>query len=96
MLRTSRRTLRELHYVWGPRVGRLWVDPSLSLTRFGALRSLTLLECPALGAYWLQRLPTSLRSLTFHVAPRDQESTLEHRLASTAALHLARHQADRR
>ena len=53
MLETSCGTLRELDHVHGPRVGRLWADPSLTLTRFGALRSLTLHDGPALGAYWL-------------------------------------------
>jgi len=88
MLKTSRRTLQVLQHVYGPRDGRLWAVPShLSLTRFGALRSLTLHECPALGAYWLRCLPTSLRSLTFCVALHDRESAEELRFASTATSH---------
>ena len=64
----------------GPKAGRLWTDPSLGLTRFCALRSLTLHECPALGAYWFRRLPTSLLSLTFCVTrPHAQDSVREHR-----------------
>ena len=42
MLQASRQTLEELHHVCGPLLGRLWADPSIRLTRFGVLRSLTL------------------------------------------------------
>jgi len=72
MLQTSCQTLEELHNVCGPSIGRLWADPSLGLTRFGVLRSLTLREVPALGSYWLSRLPLSLERLTIVVASSKQ------------------------
>jgi len=52
MLQRSHLTLEELHHVRGPRVGRLWSEPSLSLARLSVLRSLTLREVPALGHLW--------------------------------------------
>ena len=76
MLQTSRHTLAELHHVCGHMLGRLWADPSMGLTRFGVLRSLTLHEIPALGAFWLSRLPASLESLTFAVAPPDEQASV--------------------
>ncbi len=69
MLQTSRQTLEELHHVCGPSIGRLWADPSLGLARFGVLRSLTLRDVPALGSFWLSRLPLSLEHLTIVEAP---------------------------
>ena len=70
MLQRSRQTLEELHYVCRPKVSGLWADPSVSLTRFGFLRSLTLHELPELVSFWLLRLPISLERLTIIAAPR--------------------------
>ena len=70
MLARSQLTLEELHHVRGPKVGRLWSDPSLSLARFGALRSLTLVELATLAPSWLRRLPLSLERLTILAGSR--------------------------
>ena len=76
MLQTSRQTLEELHHASGPSIGRLWADPSMGLTRFGVLRSLTLREAPALGSFWLSRLPISLESLNVVVVPRSERAAV--------------------
>ncbi len=60
----------------GPKLARLWAVPSLGLTRFSALRSLTLHEVPALASFWLSRLPLSLESLTIVVVPRSERANV--------------------
>ncbi len=72
MLKKSRYTLEELHYVCGPADGRMWADPSLTLARFGFLRSLTMHALPASVPDWLSRLPISLERLTIIAAPGNQ------------------------
>ncbi len=86
MLQTSEWTLQELHDVCGPRISRLWADPSLSLTRFRLLHSLTLRQCPSLGAFWLRRLPAGLRSLDLRVASHHHATASERRSASNTTL----------
>ncbi len=76
MLQTSQQTLEELHNISGPKVARLWADPSLGLMRFGNLRSLTLCELPAFGSLWMPRLPVSLQSLTIAVPPRNEQASV--------------------
>ncbi len=70
ILETCHETLEELHHLCVAKVDTaLRLPPVRSLTRFGALRSLTLHEHPSLCAYWLRRVPVSLQSLTLVVAP---------------------------
>ena len=76
MLQRSRETLEELHHVCGPKIGRYWADPSLSLAQFGVLRSLTLREIPELVTVWLSRLPVSLERRTIDVAPRSEAAAV--------------------
>ncbi len=73
VLRTSCETLEELHNLSGPSDGRLWADCTLSLTRFSALRSLTLCESMPPSACLLQRLPTSLQRLTITTAGPEKQ-----------------------
>ena len=59
-----------------PPAGILWEDSSLSLARFGVLRSLTLHEHPALVSFWLSRLPVSLERLMVIAASRSEADTV--------------------
>ena len=72
----------------GPGPGGLRANPSLGLTRFAGLQSLTLHERPERAAPWLPRLPTTLRSLTMVAVPPPREKylipQLENRSASIA------------
>jgi len=69
VLQTSRETLEELHHVCAAKADRLWALRDQGLTRFCALRSLTLHEYPQLCIHWLPRVPVSLQSFTIVVAP---------------------------
>ncbi len=53
----------------GPHASCLWADRNLGLSRFTALRVLTLHEYPSRCAHWPARLPVSLRSLLLDVLP---------------------------
>ncbi len=69
ILQTSHETLEELHHVCAPKAAdSLRLPPVRSLTRFGALRSLTLHENSPRCAEWPSRLPVSLQTLTMAVA----------------------------
>ncbi len=87
-MQASCQTLRELQHVRGPGAGVQRADPSLGLTRFAFLQSLTLHERPERAALWLPQLPTTLRSLTMVALPPPREKylfpQLENRSASIA------------